>query len=139
MRASIKPDYLISLIDGKKLKSLKRHLASHGLTPQQYRERFGLKPDYPMVAASYSERRREVAKKLGLGRVMRRGGAATTPAPAAPAAANAKPAAAAKPAASAAKAKAKPAPKAAAKDAPAQPKKRATARPRKAATKPAVT
>lgn len=68
VRSSVKPDYLISLIDGRKFKSLKRHLSSHGLTPAEYRERYGLKPDYPMVAASYSAQRREVAQKLGLGR-----------------------------------------------------------------------
>lgn len=68
VRNSVKPDHIVSLIDGKKLKSLKRHLSSHGLTPSEYRERYGLKPDYPMVAASYSAQRREVAKKLGLGR-----------------------------------------------------------------------
>ncbi len=68
VRSSVKPDYLVSLIDGRKFKSLKRHLSTHGLTPQQYRERYGLKPDYPMVAANYSAHRREVAQKLGLGR-----------------------------------------------------------------------
>ncbi|SNS88204.1 transcriptional regulator, MucR family [Sphingomonas laterariae] len=68
VRASIKPDYLISLIDGSKLKTLKRHLSKHGLTPAGYRERFGLKADYPMVAANYAEARRQVAKRLGLGR-----------------------------------------------------------------------
>jgi predicted transcriptional regulator len=82
VRSSVKPDYLISLIDGRKLKSLKRHLSTHGLTPQEYRERYGLKPDYPMVAANYSAQRREVAQKLGLGRKGRgaRGaGASATP------------------------------------------------------------
>jgi predicted transcriptional regulator len=68
VRSSIKPEYLISLINGKKYKTLKRHLALHGLTPQDYRERYGLKSDYPMVASNYSEHRREVARKLGLGR-----------------------------------------------------------------------
>jgi len=67
VRSSVKPDYIISLIDGRKLKSLKRHLSSHGLTPAEYRERYGLKPDYPMVASNYSAQRREVAQKLGLG------------------------------------------------------------------------
>jgi predicted transcriptional regulator len=67
-RSSVKHDYIVSLITGQKFKSLKRHLASHGLTPTEYRERYGLKPDYPMVAPGYSEKRREVAKKLGLGR-----------------------------------------------------------------------
>ncbi|MCZ4343018.1 MucR family transcriptional regulator [Sphingomonadaceae bacterium G21617-S1] len=68
VRSSIKPDYLVSLIDGRKFKSLKRHLGLHGLTPAEYRQRYGLKPDYPMVAPDYSARRREVAKKLGLGK-----------------------------------------------------------------------
>ena len=61
-------DYIISMIDGKPYKTLRRHLAGHGLTPDQYRERFGLKADYPMVAQSYSEARRAMAKKIGLGR-----------------------------------------------------------------------
>lgn len=60
-------DHIISLIDGKPYRTLRRHLATHGLTPEQYRERFDLKPDYPMVARSYSEKRREMAKKIGLG------------------------------------------------------------------------
>lgn len=68
VRSSVKADYLISLIDGRKLKSLKRHLSSHGLSPKEYRERYGLKPDYPMVAPSYSAVRRAVAEKLGLGK-----------------------------------------------------------------------
>ena len=68
VRSSVKPDYIISLIDGRKFKTLKRHLALQGLTPEAYRERYGLKSDYPMVAPSYSEHRREVARKLGLGR-----------------------------------------------------------------------
>jgi predicted transcriptional regulator len=67
-RASIKRDHLISLIDGKPYKLLKRHLAGHGLTPAQYRERYGLKADYPMVAPAYAEARRDLAKKIGLGR-----------------------------------------------------------------------
>jgi predicted transcriptional regulator len=61
-------DHLISLIDGKPYKTLKRHLSGHGLTPQQYRERFGLKADYPMVSETYSQARRDMAKKIGLGR-----------------------------------------------------------------------
>lgn len=61
-------DHILSLIDGKSYKSLKRHIGAHGLTPAQYRERYGLKGDYPMVAPGYSEKRREVAKRLGLGR-----------------------------------------------------------------------
>lgn len=62
------PDHIISMIDGKPYKTLRRHLATNGLTPEQYRERYNLKADYPMVAANYSESRREMAKKIGLGR-----------------------------------------------------------------------
>ena len=62
------PDNLISLIDGKPYKTLKRHLSGHGLTPAEYRERYGLKSDYPMVAPAYAAKRRELAKKIGLGR-----------------------------------------------------------------------
>lgn len=61
-------DHIISLIDGKPYKTLRRHLSGHGLTPEQYRERFGLKADYPMVARDYSKVRSEMAKALGLGR-----------------------------------------------------------------------
>lgn len=97
VRSSVKPDHLISLIDGKKYKSLKRHLSANGLTPTEYRQRYGLKPDYPMVAAEYSAARREVAMKLGLGQKGKaaRGKAASAPAPAVvaePAAAPARPA-----------------------------------------------
>lgn len=60
-------DVIISLIDGKPYKSLKRHLARHGLTPEQYRERYKLKPDYPMVAENYAKQRRDLALKIGLG------------------------------------------------------------------------
>lgn len=62
------PDHILSLIDGNPYKTLKRHLARHGLTPQQYRERYSLPASYPMVAQSYSAERRAVAEKLGLGR-----------------------------------------------------------------------
>ncbi|SEJ19485.1 transcriptional regulator, MucR family [Sphingomonas sp. OV641] len=62
------PDFIVSLIDGKKYRSLRRHLNAHGLSPEDYRQRYGLKPDYPMVAPGYSAARRDVAKKLGLGR-----------------------------------------------------------------------
>ena len=61
-------DHIISMIDGKPYKTLRRHLAGHGLTPEQYRERYGLKSDYPMVAENYSEARRAMAKTIGLGR-----------------------------------------------------------------------
>ena len=61
------PDYIISLIDGKKYKTLRRHLSTKGLTPDEYRRRYGLKADYPIVAANYSEARRAMAHKIGLG------------------------------------------------------------------------
>jgi predicted transcriptional regulator len=67
-RASIKPDYLISMIDGKQYKMLRRHISQHGYTPETYRETFGLPRDYPMVAANYAEQRRALAHKIGLGR-----------------------------------------------------------------------
>ena len=68
VRKSITPDYLICLEDGKKFKSLKRHLRSHyNLTPEQYREKWGLPHDYPMVAPRYAEARSQLAKKMGLG------------------------------------------------------------------------
>ena len=69
IRNSIKPDYIVCLEDGKKLKMLKRHLMTHyNLTPDQYRARWGLAADYPMVAPNYAEKRRELAKAIGLGR-----------------------------------------------------------------------
>lgn len=69
VRRSVGRDYLTCLICGKKQKLLKKHVASaHDLTPEQYRETFGLKNDYPMVAPSYTEARSEMAKKIGLGR-----------------------------------------------------------------------
>lgn len=68
VRQSLKsPDKIISLIDGKPYQTLKRHLNGHNLTPAEYRARYGLAKDYPMVAPAYSEARREIAKKLGLG------------------------------------------------------------------------
>ena len=67
-RSLASPDQIISMIDGKPYKTLRRHLAGHGLTPEQYRERYNLKADYPMVAPAYSEQRRAMAKKIGLGR-----------------------------------------------------------------------
>lgn len=60
-------DHIISMIDGKPYKTLRRHLSTHGLTPEEYRQRYNLKPDYPMVAENYSKQRREMAKKIGLG------------------------------------------------------------------------
>ena len=62
------PDRIISMIDGKPYRSLKRHLGRHGLTPVEYRARYGLKPDYPMVAPGYSAARREMAHSIGLRR-----------------------------------------------------------------------
>lgn len=120
-------DHIISLIDGKPYKVLKRHLSTHGLTPDSYRERYGLPASYPMVAPSFAAHRRAIAERIGLGN--RKGGkaateaaavpaadAATTDAPAATAATkrSAKPATGAKPAAR----KAKPAPVATAAAAP---------------------
>jgi predicted transcriptional regulator len=69
VRRSVRPEHLVCLLCGKEQKLLKRHLAvEHELTPSQYRDTFGLKPDYPMAAPSYSEKRRELAMKIGLGR-----------------------------------------------------------------------
>jgi predicted transcriptional regulator len=69
VRSSIKKDHLVCLEDGKKMKMLKRHLMTdHGMTPAEYRARWGLASDYPMVAPEYAERRRELAVKIGLGR-----------------------------------------------------------------------
>lgn len=68
VKKSITPEYLICLEDGKKLKMLKRHLqTSYNLTPEQYRERWGLGSDYPMVAPNYAKHRSSLAKKIGLG------------------------------------------------------------------------
>jgi predicted transcriptional regulator len=68
IRSSIKAEYIVCLEDGKKLKMLKRHLMTHyNLTPDQYRARWNLPADYPMVAPDYAEKRRELAKKIGLG------------------------------------------------------------------------
>ena len=68
VRSSIKPDYIVCLEDGKKLKMLKRHLMTHyQMTPDQYRQKWGLNADYPMVAPNYAEQRRMLAKSIGLG------------------------------------------------------------------------
>ena len=67
IRKSVTPGYLICLEDGKHFKSLKRHLAAHGLTPGQYREKWKLPSDYPMVAANYAATRSAMAKAIGLG------------------------------------------------------------------------
>lgn len=69
IRTSIKKDYIVCLEDGKKLKMLKRHLMTHyGMTPEDYRAKWGLAADYPMVAPAYAEQRRVLAKAIGLGR-----------------------------------------------------------------------
>ena len=78
IRASVKPDYVVCLEDGKKQKMLKRHLmTNHGMTPDEYRQKWGLPADYPMVAPNYAEQRRTLAKSIGLGTKRRkpRGGA----------------------------------------------------------------
>jgi predicted transcriptional regulator len=69
VRASVKPDYIVCLEDGKKLKMLKRYLrTNYDMSPEEYRARWNLPADYPMVAPNYAEKRRELAKKIGLGR-----------------------------------------------------------------------
>ena len=69
IRRSLTDDHIVCLEDGKKLKMLKRHLMSdHGLTPEAYRAKWGLRPDYPMVAPNYSAQRQALAKQIGLGR-----------------------------------------------------------------------
>ena len=69
IKSSIKPDYVVCLEDGKQLKMLKRHLMTHyGMTPDDYRTKWGLPASYPMVAPNYAEKRRELAKAIGLGK-----------------------------------------------------------------------
>lgn len=71
-KRSVHDDYIVCLEDGKKFKSLKRHLMTHyDLTPEQYREKWGLDPNYPMVAPNYAAARSQLAKKMGLGRKRR--------------------------------------------------------------------
>lgn len=73
VRSSVKPDYIVCLEDGKKQKMLKRHLmTNHNMTPDEYRQKWGLSPDYPMVAPNYAEQRRTLAKSIGLGTKRRR-------------------------------------------------------------------
>ncbi len=68
IRASVRPDYIVCLEDGKRLKMLKRHLMTHyQMTPEEYRQKWGLPADYPMVAPNYAEQRRTLAKSIGLG------------------------------------------------------------------------
>ncbi len=78
------PEHIISMIDGKPYKTLRRHLSTHGLTPDDYRRRYNLKADYPMVARNYSEARRTMAKSIGLGQKGRAAKAAGAEAAAAP-------------------------------------------------------
>ncbi|MDH3239684.1 MAG: MucR family transcriptional regulator [Alphaproteobacteria bacterium] len=69
IKKSVQPDYIVCLEDGKKLKMLKRHLMSaYGMTPEQYRERWNLPSDYPIVAPNYAKQRSKLAKKIGLGK-----------------------------------------------------------------------
>jgi predicted transcriptional regulator len=79
------PDFIVSMVDGKNYKTLRRHLSTHGMTPDDYRERYNLKSDYPMVATTYSEARRAMAHKIGLGNSRR-----NAPKPAKPTAAKRK-------------------------------------------------
>lgn len=75
IKKSITPDYIVCLDDGKKFKSLKRHLRTqYDMTPEEYRERWGLPPDYPMVAPNYAQARSQLAKKMGLGQQRRKRG-----------------------------------------------------------------
>jgi len=74
VKKSVTPEHIVCLEDGKKFKSLKRHLRTHyNLSPEEYREKWGLPADYPMVAPSYAAARSELAKKMGLGQQRRRG------------------------------------------------------------------
>ncbi len=74
VRKSVAPDYIVCLEDGKKFKSLKRHLRTdHNLSPEEYRARWGLPRDYPMVAPNYAQARSDLAKQMGLGQQRRRG------------------------------------------------------------------
>jgi predicted transcriptional regulator len=92
IKKSIGDDFIISMEDGRRYKSLKRHLSGRGLTPEQYREKWGLPIDYPMVAPSYARQRSELAKSMGLGR-QRRTEVAAAPEPRAKAGRRAKSAA----------------------------------------------
>lgn len=75
IKKSISPDYIVCLEDGKRFKSLKRHLRTqYNMTPEQYRDKWGLPPDYPMVAPNYAVARSQLAKEMGLGQQRRRRG-----------------------------------------------------------------
>lgn len=126
------PEHILSMIDGKPYKTLKRHLATHGLSPDEYRERYNLPKSYPLVAPSYSEARRAVATRLGLGRKPVPAPAPTEKAPT-PKPADAEVKAAPKAAPAQGGAKAQPSKAKAAKPAKAAPKA-----PAKAAAKPAA-
>ncbi len=76
IRKTVTPDHIFSLEDGRPYKSLKRHLSSRGLTPEEYRQKWGLPHDYPMVAANYAAQRSELAKSIGLGASRRKNRAA---------------------------------------------------------------
>src|SRR3954466_14732550 len=79
---SVRPDHIVCLFDGKKFKSLKRHIrVSHGMTPQQYREAFDLRQDYPMVAPAYASARSELAKGMGFGLTRKKAGGSKAAAP----------------------------------------------------------
>jgi predicted transcriptional regulator len=84
IRNSVKPDYIVCLEDGRKFKTLKRHLKSFNLTPDQYRAKWGLSRDYPMVAPAYAAMRSELAKSIGLGNWRVKAKASKAPAKAAP-------------------------------------------------------
>jgi predicted transcriptional regulator len=75
IKKTITPDYLISLEDGRQYRTLKRHLRGVGLTPEEYRAKWGLPADYPMVASNYSKQRSQMAKSIGLGAVRKKTGA----------------------------------------------------------------
>jgi predicted transcriptional regulator len=77
IRKSITPDYLVCLDDGRRFKSLKRHLTQLGMTPDQYRKKWNLPADYPMVAANYAAQRSQLAKQIGLGQIRNRNAKAT--------------------------------------------------------------
>ena len=83
IRRSVTPEYIVCLEDGKKLKMLKRHLRTvYNMTPAEYRAKWGLPPDYPMVAPAYAEKRSAFAKQIGLGRTRKEPEPAPQPAPA---------------------------------------------------------
>jgi predicted transcriptional regulator len=79
IKKSVTPDYIISLEDGRHFKSLKRHLGGKGMTPDEYRAKWGLPKDYPMVAPNYAAQRSELAKALGLGQQRRKRAETVTP------------------------------------------------------------